>query len=112
MSHITKILLRIIMMRIRNKIKSDAAEEQCGFVEGKGTINCVYTIRTTTGRALEIQKVVYLCLIDYTKSFDRVQYDEIITQLIQLKIDGKILRLIKNLYWKQTVTMRDDDQLI
>ena len=33
MSHVTKILLRIIMMRVRNKIRPEIAEEQCGFVE-------------------------------------------------------------------------------
>ena len=38
MSHSTKIFLRIIMMRVRNKIKQGIAEEHCGFVEGKGTI--------------------------------------------------------------------------
>ena len=38
MSHVTKILLRIVMMRVRNKIRPEIAEEQCGFVEGKGTI--------------------------------------------------------------------------
>ncbi|GFO12460.1 transposon tx1 uncharacterized 149 kda protein [Plakobranchus ocellatus] len=29
MSHITKILLKIIMLRIRNKMKPEIAEEQC-----------------------------------------------------------------------------------
>ncbi|GFS18696.1 LINE-1 retrotransposable element ORF2 protein [Elysia marginata] len=32
MSHITKILLRVIMTRVRNKIKPEIAAEQCGFV--------------------------------------------------------------------------------
>ena len=35
MSHITKILLRIIMQRVRKKIQPEIGEEQCGFVEGK-----------------------------------------------------------------------------
>ena len=46
MGHITKLLLRIIMLRIRSKIKLETAEDQCGFVKGKGTINaivCIYT---------------------------------------------------------------------
>ncbi|GFO08463.1 LINE-1 retrotransposable element orf2 protein [Plakobranchus ocellatus] len=42
MSHITKILLKIIMLRIRNKIKPEIAEEQCGFVEDKGTSNAIW----------------------------------------------------------------------
>ncbi|GFS26516.1 LINE-1 retrotransposable element ORF2 protein [Elysia marginata] len=36
-SHVTKILLRVVMMRIRSKIKPEIADEQYGFVEGKGT---------------------------------------------------------------------------
>ena len=32
-------------------------------------------------RALEVQKEIDLCFIDYTKAFDRVRYDEIITHL-------------------------------
>ncbi|GFO09466.1 DNA replication licensing factor mcm8 [Plakobranchus ocellatus] len=101
MSHVTKLLLRIIMMRVRNKIKPEIAEEQCGFVEGKGTTNAIYILRTLIERALEVQKDVNLCFIDYTKAFDRVRHDEIIKQLTQLKIDGKDLRIIKNMYWDQ-----------
>ena len=41
LSHNTKILLRIIMMRVRNKIKPEIIDEQCGFVEGKGTTNAM-----------------------------------------------------------------------
>ena len=40
MSQITKILLRVILTRIRNKIRPQISEEQYGFVKGKklGTI--------------------------------------------------------------------------
>ncbi|GFN94437.1 hypothetical protein PoB_002094300 [Plakobranchus ocellatus] len=58
MSHITKILLKNIMLRIRNKI---IAEEQCGFVEDKGTSNAIYILRTLIERALEVQKD-YICV--------------------------------------------------
>ena len=93
MIHITKILLRIIMMRVRNKIKPEIADEQCGFVKRKGTTNAFYTLE----RTLKVQKEIYLCCIDCTKAFERVRYDEIITHLTQLKIDGKDLQVIKNI---------------
>ena len=48
MSHITKIL-RIMMMPVRNKIKPEIADEQCGFVEGKGATNAIYTLQTIIG---------------------------------------------------------------
>ncbi|GFO42984.1 endonuclease-reverse transcriptase [Plakobranchus ocellatus] len=97
---------------MRNKIKPEIAEEQCGFVEGKGTTNAIYILRTLIERALEVQKDVYLCFIDYTKAFDRVRHDEIIKQLTQLKIDGKDLRIIKNMYWDQKAEMRVEGKLI
>ncbi|GFO23298.1 RNA-directed DNA polymerase from mobile element jockey-like [Plakobranchus ocellatus] len=56
MSHITKILLKIIMLRIRNKIKPEIAEEQCGFVGDKETSNAIYILRTLIERAQEVQK--------------------------------------------------------
>ncbi|GFO39342.1 RNA-directed DNA polymerase from mobile element jockey-like [Plakobranchus ocellatus] len=89
MSHITKILLKIIMLTIRNKINPEIAEEQCGFVEDKETSNAIYILRTLIERALEVQKDVYLCFIDYTKAFDRARHNEIITQLKQLTLMEK-----------------------
>ena len=98
------------MMRVRNKIRPEIAEEQCGFfLEGKGTVNAVYMLRTLIKRALEVQKDVYLCFIDYTKAFDRAKHDELFKQVKQLRLDGKELRLIKNMYWKQKVAVRVDN---
>ena len=36
--------------------------------------------------------------------------NEIITQLSQLKIGGKDLRVIKNMYWEQTAAMQLDEE--
>ncbi|GFO38972.1 LINE-1 reverse transcriptase [Plakobranchus ocellatus] len=93
------------MLRVRIKIKPEIAEEQCGFVEDKGTLNAIYNLRTLIERALQVQKDVHLCFIDHTKAFDRVRHDEMITQLKQLIIDEKGLRIIKTMYWEQTAAM-------
>ena len=53
MSHVTKILLRIVMMRVRNKIRPEIAEEQCGFVEGKGTSKAIFMLRTIIERTFK-----------------------------------------------------------
>ena len=70
MSHVTKILLRIIMLRMRNKIKSEIGDDQCGFDEGKGTTNAIYMLKTLGERAIEMQQDLFLCFIDYIKAFD------------------------------------------
>ena len=111
MSHVTKILLRIIMARIRNKTKPEIAEEQCGFVEGKGTSNAIYILRTILERALEHQKDIYLCFIDYTKAFDNVKHDKLIEILKQLDVYGKDLRIISKMYWEQLAAVRVHDEI-
>ncbi|GFO18885.1 endonuclease-reverse transcriptase [Plakobranchus ocellatus] len=111
MSQGMKILLRIVMMRVRNKIRPEIGDTQCGFVEGKGTTNAVYMLRMIIERALEMQKDIYLCFIDYTKAFDRVKHWEMIKQLKQLHVDGKDLRIIKNIYWQQIAAVRIENEI-
>lgn len=106
MSHVTKILLRIINLRIRKHIKPEIAEEQFGFVEGKGTTNAIFILRTLIERSIAINKDLYLCFIDYTKAFDRVRHEEMMKLLEKLQVDGRDLRIIKNIYWKQTAAMK------
>ena len=113
MSHITKILLTILMARMRNKISPEIiiAEEQCGFVKDKGTRNAIYMLRNLTERAIEIQKYLYLCFIDYTKAFDKLRHGDIMSILDSLNIDGKDLRIVRNIYWEQTAAMRIGNDL-
>ena len=110
MSHMTKILLRIIMKRIRNKVFTEIADNQCRFIEGKGTANAIYILRQIIERTLEVNKDLHVCFIDYTKAFDRVRHEEIITILQQLNIDGKDLRIIKNIYWEQKAAVRVEEE--
>ncbi|XP_063596221.1 uncharacterized protein LOC134773075 [Penaeus indicus] len=95
-SHLTKVLLRIVMLRAR-KIKPEIAEEQCGFVEGKGTTNALYILRTLSERALEVQQDLYLCFIDYTKALDIVNHETIMKILEDINLNGKDLRIIQNI---------------
>ena len=78
----------------------------CGFVEDSGTRNAISMVRMISERGIEIQKDVYMCFIDYTKTFDNAKHDELFKLLSTLDINGKDLRLIRNLYWEQTACMR------
>ena len=56
MSHVTKILLRVIMMRARNRIIPEISDLQRGFVEGKGTVNAIYMLRMIIERSIGVRK--------------------------------------------------------
>ena len=111
MSHVTKIILRVILLRARSKIRPEISEVQYGFMQDKGTRNAIYILRTLEERAIEMQRDIFLCFIDYSKAFDRVKHTELIQMLSELDIDGKDLRLIRNLYWDQKAAIKIGDQI-
>ena len=106
MSQITKILLRVMLKRIRTKIRPQISDEQFGFVTGKGTSNALFSLRVITERAIEVQKDVFACFVDYEKAFDKVKHAELFNMLKGLDLDGKDLRLLRNLYWNQKAAVR------
>lgn len=111
MSHITKLMLRIMMSRMRRSIHEEISDVQYGFMKGKGTANAIFTIRNLCERSIEVQHDVYLCFIDYSKAFDKVQHEKLFKILDQMDIDGKTVRWIRNLYWEQTAAVRVDNEL-
>ena len=79
---------------------------QYGFKKGKGTRNGKFILRMLIERAIEMQRKVYLCFVDFQKTFDYVDHEMIIKMLKEIGIDGKDLRLITNLYWEQRAAVR------
>ena len=57
-------------------------------------------MQNRTGRQKNLS-CAHLC----TKAFDKVKHEQII------HIYGKDLRIIKNLYWKQTLTVKMDNEI-
>ncbi|CAF2034053.1 unnamed protein product [Rotaria magnacalcarata] len=106
MSHGTKILLKILMMRMKSKTRPEIAKEQYGFMPDKSTRNAIFILRMIIERSIEVKHDIYLCFLDYTKAFDKVKHDNLFQILEQLDIDGKDLRLIRNLYWNQKAAMK------
>src|SRR5215469_4053122 len=110
MSQVTKILLRVVLTRIINKIRPQISEEQYGFVKGNGTRNAIYVLRNLAEKILEVNQDLYLCFVDYEKAFDKVKHVNLMKMLERLEIDGKDLRIIKNLYWNQKGAVKIDDE--
>ena len=104
-----KLLLRIILDRIEQKVEEEIGETQSGFRRGKGTREGIFNLRTILERYLEVQRDVYVCFIDYEKAFDRVYHDEIMKCFEMIDMDSKDKRLIRNLYWEQQATVRIDN---
>ena len=110
MSHFTKLLLRILMWRMRKHTRVEISKTQFGFVKDKGTRNAIFTLSMLMERCIEMRQDLYICFIDYSKAFDKVKHDKLFNLLTELDIDGKDLRIIRNLYWDQNATVRVDGE--
>ena len=106
MSHVMKIVLKILIDRNTNTIEREIGETQSGFRQKIGTREGIFNLRTVFDRYLEVHKEVYICFIDYEKAFDRVYHSRLIEILKTMDIDGKDIRLIQNLYWEQVAAIR------
>ena len=111
MSHVTKILLKVILARIEKRAETEIAEEQYGFRKGRGTREAIFNLRILCERAIEVNKDLYLAFIDYEKAFDRVKHEDLIHILMQIGLDGKDVRIIRNLYWDQEAAMQVSGEL-
>ena len=75
----------------------------------KGTRNAVFSLRTLMKRAIEVEKDLYLCFIDYSKAFDKVKHSDLFDILLRHYCDRKDLRVIRNMFREQEATIRIDD---
>ena len=111
MSHILKIILRIILMRNREKIEKEISDMQSGFMSGKGTREGILNMRLICERYIEVNKDIYACFIDYEKAFDRVHHESMINCLKDVGLNGKDINVIVNLYWTQKAYIQLEQDL-
>ena len=108
MSHVTKLLLKVIRQRIISKIDREVSRLQNGIRPGLRYREGIFNLRMVIEQSLEIQNDVYICLIDYTKAFNRVIHSKMIDCLKEVGINGMDLQIITKMYWEQTAVVKTD----
>ena len=78
MSHVTKLVLRIVINIIRRRTSGDIAPVQYGFMTDKGTGNAIFVLRRLVERSVEKQRDVYTSFIDSSKAFDTVKHESLV----------------------------------
>ena len=68
-SHASKVLLKIIQVRLQQYLNRELPDVQTGFRKGRGTRDQIANIRWIMEKATEFQKNIYFCYIDYAKAF-------------------------------------------
>ena len=82
------------MIRIRGLVEEELSEEQNGFRKGKGTRESIFALRILSERALEVQRNLYMCFVDFEKAFDRVKHNKLIEILNEIGADKNDIRIL------------------
>ena len=90
MSHLTHVLMRVILNRSRKVLENDIGEEQYGFMKDKSTRDAIFNLWILCERIIDVQKKVYVIFLDCEKAFDRVCYKKLMECLQRCGVDGEI----------------------
>ena len=71
-SHTGKIVARILSQILESKIEEVIEEDQFGFRKGKRTRDAIGLMRIISGSVLDVKEEMFLCFINWQKTFDRV----------------------------------------
>ena len=70
-------MLRILQAILEQYTKQELSDVQAGFIKGRGTRDQIANIRWIIEKAREFQKIIYLCFINYTKTFDCMDHSKL-----------------------------------
>ena len=76
-SHISKVMLKILQARLQQYVNHDLSDVQAGFRKGRGTRGQIANIRWIMEKSREFQKNIYFCFVDYAKAFDCVDHNKL-----------------------------------
>ena len=96
-SHTSKVMLKILQVRLQQYVNHELPDVQAGFRKGRGTRDQIANISWIMEKAREFQKNIYFCFIDYAKAFDCVDHNKLWNILQEMGIPGHLTCLPRNL---------------
>ena len=72
-------------------------ENQLGFKKQHGTDTCIYVMKEIINRYQRLGSSVYLCFLDASKAFDRINHDTLFKKLVNRNVPAYIVRLL--VFW-------------
>ena len=76
-SHANKVMLKTLQAKCQQYKIQEILDVQAGFRKGRGTSDQIANIHWIIDKASEFQGNIYLCFINCTKAFDRVDHNKL-----------------------------------
>ena len=94
----SKVFEIIILTRYEDYL--DTAPNQFGYKFGLSTESCLFSFKETVNYYRSLSSNVYVCFLDASKAFDRVNHHHLFKKLLQRNMPKLIVRLL--MVWYQT----------
>ena len=102
----SKVMLKILQARLQQYMNHEPPDVRAGFRKGRRTWDQIANICWIIKKAIEFQKNIYFCFIDYAKAFVCVDHNKLWKILQQMGIPDHLICLMRNLYAGQEATGR------
>ena len=102
-------MLKILQARLQQYMNRELPDVQAGFRKGRGSRDQIANILWIIEKAIELQKNIYFCFIDYAKAFDCVDPNKLWKILKEMGIPDHLTWLLRNLYANQEATICSHD---
>ena len=91
-------MLKILQARLQQYVNHELPDVQDGFRKGRGTKDQIANICWIIKKAIEFQKNINFCFIDYAKAFDCVDHNTLWKILKEMGIPDHLTCLFRYLY--------------
>ena len=106
-SHASKVMLKVLQVRIQQYMERELPDVQVGFRKGRETRDQIANIHWIIEKARKFQKNTYFYFIDYAKAFDCVDHNKLWKILKEMGMPDHLTCLLRNLYAGQEATVRN-----
>ena len=105
-------MARVIQARLQKVAEEELPESQCGFREGRGCSDMIFTVRQLVEKTIEHHSKQFLIFVHLTKAYDTVPCEALWCTLQKLGIPGSIIDIIQSLHEGMKARVRVDGKLL
>ena len=117
-----KVLARVLLNRLQTHLEgatqdpppdkqpSLLPETQCGFRQGRGTVDMIFTVRQLQEKCREQNRGLYITFVDLTKAFDTVNRDGLWKIMAKFGCPEKFINIVRLFHDGMEARVKDNGE--